>query len=166
MNGWYSVWEVQPFARALHSTNASPKTVPQGRFTDQPVRRLHFNYITHVGDKTLKLILRKFIGIGSPCSAARQLPWDPTAPWGGAAESHMLYHVCPWMPMDDHVGCHGRPRATAWDAAGAHGRPWDLPWAPTEMLNNVNNWSIRGVFQGGRVLQGLVWVGDWSTFYQ
>ena len=43
------------------------------------------------------------------------------------------------MPVDDPVGCRGHPRATAWDAAGAHGRPLDLPWAPTEMLNNVNH---------------------------
>ena len=121
MNGWYSVWEVQPFARALHSTNASPKTVPQGRFTDQPVRRLHFNYITHVGDKTLKLILRKFIGIGSPCSAARQLPWDPTVPW---VVARGISHALPWMPMD----AHGRPRGMPWaptgDRVGCRGSPW------------------------------------------
>ena len=36
------------------------------------------------------------------------LGWAP-------AESNMLCHGCPWMPMDDPVGCHGLgiPRATA-----------------------------------------------------
>ena len=51
MNGWYSVWEVQPFAQVLHSTNASPKTVQQGRCTDLPVPSLHFKLYNPRGGK-------------------------------------------------------------------------------------------------------------------
>ena len=56
---------------------------------------------------------------GSPCSDARQLPWDPTAPWVGARgiphdtmDAHGRPRRMPWAPTGACVGCRGSPWAS------------------------------------------------------